>query len=136
MAPARVFGAFAGRALMAAAAKGATKKAAASAEAAPKTVVKKTVKRTVTVKSNGGIQKVVPVTSELGSFIGSPEVSRTEAVKKVWDYIKLQNLQVFLSFSLIVAISLCDLRFSFLLLDFVISNLIRSLFVVIAVAFC
>ncbi|KAK2427296.1 hypothetical protein P8452_41725 [Trifolium repens] len=93
MAPARVFGAFAGRALMAAAAKGATKKAAASAEAAPKTVVKKTVKRTVTVKSNGGIQKVVPVTSELGSFIGSPEVSRTEAVKKVWDYIKLQNLQ-------------------------------------------
>ncbi|KAK2373389.1 hypothetical protein P8452_46484 [Trifolium repens] len=93
MAPARVFGAFAGRALMAAAAKGATKKAAVSAEAAPKTVVKKTVKRTVTVKSNGGIQKVVPVTSELGSFIGSPEVSRTEAVKKVWDYIKLQNLQ-------------------------------------------
>jgi hypothetical protein len=136
MAPARVFGAFAGRALMAAAAKGATKKAAVSAEAAPKTVVKKTVKRTVTVKSNGGIQKVVPVTSELGSFIGSPEVSRTEAVKKVWDYIKLQNLQVFFSFSLIVAISLCDLRFSFLLLDFVISNLIRSLFVVIAVAFC
>ncbi|XP_045813725.1 upstream activation factor subunit UAF30-like [Trifolium pratense] len=94
MAPARVFGAFAGRALMAAAAKSATKKvAAASAEASTKTAVKKTVKRTVSVKSTGGIQKVVPVTSELGSFIGSPEVSRTEAVKKVWEYIKLQNLQ-------------------------------------------
>ncbi|GAU39526.1 hypothetical protein TSUD_222960 [Trifolium subterraneum] len=93
MAPSRVFGAFAGRALMAAAAKSATKKAAASAEASSKTAVKKTVKRTVSVKSTGGIQKVVPVTSELGSFIGSPEVSRTEAVKKVWDYIKLQNLQ-------------------------------------------
>ncbi|PNY11629.1 upstream activation factor subunit UAF30 [Trifolium pratense] len=96
MAPARVFGAFAGRALMAAAAKSATKKAAAaSAEASTKTAVKKTVKRTVSVKSTGGIQKVVPVTSELGSFIGSPEVSRTEAVKKVWEYIKLQNLQYF-----------------------------------------
>ncbi|GAU39527.1 hypothetical protein TSUD_222970 [Trifolium subterraneum] len=95
MAPSRVFGAFAGRALMAAAAKSATKKAAASAEASSKTAVKKTVKRTVSVKSTGGIQKVVPVTSELGSFIGSPEVSRTEAVKKVWDYIKLQNLQYF-----------------------------------------
>lgn len=94
MAPARVFGAFAGRMLMAAAAKGATKKAAASAGAASTTVVKKTaVKKTVTSKGTGGIQKVVPVTSELGNFIGAPEVSRTEAVKKVWEYIKLQNLQ-------------------------------------------
>ncbi|AES95440.1 putative transcription regulator SWI/SNF-BAF60b family [Medicago truncatula] len=93
MAPARVFGAFAGRMLMAAA-KGATKKAATSAGAASTTVVKKTaVKKTVTSKSTGGIQKVVQVTSELGNFIGAPEVSRTEAVKKVWEYIKLQNLQ-------------------------------------------
>lgn len=117
MAPARVFGAFAGRMLMAAAAKGATKKAAASAGAASTTVVKKTaVKKTVTSKSTGGIQKVVPVTSELGNFIGAPEVSRTEAVKKVWEYIKLQNLQVLFSFSLNA--SIFTLRSSILFFHF------------------
>lgn len=94
MVHARVFGAFAGRALMAAAAKGAAKKTAASAAAASTTVVKKTP----VSRGSGGIQKVVPVTSELGKFIGSPQVSRTEAVKKVWEYIKLQNLQVFFHF--------------------------------------
>lgn len=120
MAPTRVFGAFAGRMLMAAAAKGATKKAAASGGAASTTVVKKTaVKKTVTSKGTGGIQKVVPVTSELGNFIGAPEVSRTEAVKKVWEYIKLQNLQVLFSFSINVAISLCDLNF-FILFSFLV----------------
>ncbi|XP_004512323.1 upstream activation factor subunit UAF30 [Cicer arietinum] len=89
MASARVFGAFAGRVLMAAAAKGAAKKATASVGAASTKVVKKTVAS----KSNVGIQKVVPVSSELGNFLGSPEVSRTDAVKRVWEYIKLQNLQ-------------------------------------------
>ncbi|XP_058777613.1 upstream activation factor subunit spp27 [Vicia villosa] len=91
MVHARVFGAFAGRALMAAAAaaKGAAKKTAASAAATSTAAVKKTP----VSRGSGGIQKVVPVTSELGKFIGSPQVSRTEAVKKVWEYIKLQNLQ-------------------------------------------
>lgn len=108
MVHARVFGAFAGRALMAAAAaKGAAKKTAASAAATSTAAVKKTP----VSRGSGGIQKVVPVTSELGKFIGSPQVSRTEAVKKVWEYIKLQNLQVFFSFSLNAAISLRDLRF-------------------------
>lgn len=107
MASARVFGAFAGRVLMAAAAKGAAKKATASVGAASTKVVKKTVAS----KSNVGIQKVVPVSSELGNFLGSPEVSRTDAVKRVWEYIKLQNLQVLFSFLLNAAISLCDLYF-------------------------
>lgn len=108
MATVRVFGARAGGALMAAA-KVAAKKAPASGGAAAKTTVKKTVSN----RGSGGIQKVVPVSSELGKFIGAPEVSRTDAVKRVWEYIKLQNLQVFLSFPLNAAISLCDLRFSF-----------------------
>lgn len=91
MAPARVFGAIAGRAFMAAAAKSAAKKKPApSSGAAAKAAVKKTAAPRTT---NSGIQKVVPVSSELGDFLGAPQVSRTDAVKKVWAYIKLQNLQ-------------------------------------------
>nr|GEX34156.1 protein TRI1-like [Tanacetum cinerariifolium] len=40
-----------------------------------------------------GILKVVPVSKLLGEFLGVPEVSRTDAVKKVWEYIKTNNLQ-------------------------------------------
>lgn len=41
-----------------------------------------------------GILKVVPVSQPLGEFLGVSEVSRTDAVKKVWGYIKSNNLQV------------------------------------------
>ncbi|KAJ0770403.1 putative transcription regulator SWI/SNF-BAF60b family [Helianthus annuus] len=40
-----------------------------------------------------GILKVVPVSPSLGEFLGVSQVSRTEAVKKVWEYIKQNNLQ-------------------------------------------
>ncbi|EOA28166.1 hypothetical protein CARUB_v10024355mg [Capsella rubella] len=40
-----------------------------------------------------GILKVVPVSQPLAQFIGENEVSRTTAVKKIWEYIKLNNLQ-------------------------------------------
>ncbi|KAK1435968.1 hypothetical protein QVD17_01741 [Tagetes erecta] len=40
-----------------------------------------------------GILRVVPVSPALGEFLGVSEVSRTDAVKKVWEYIKLNNLQ-------------------------------------------
>lgn len=40
-----------------------------------------------------GIRKPVPVSPVLSKFVGAPEVSRTDAVKKVWEYIKLHNLQ-------------------------------------------
>ncbi|KAF5725769.1 SWIB complex BAF60b domain-containing family protein [Tripterygium wilfordii] len=40
-----------------------------------------------------GILKVTPVSPALGDFLGSPESSRTEAVKKIWAHIKLHNLQ-------------------------------------------
>jgi len=109
MALTRVFGATAGRAFMAAAAKSAAKvKAAPSGGAARKPAVKKTTM----VRTNTGIQKAVPVSSELGSFVGASEVSRTFAVKKVWEYIKQQNLQVLFPFSINAAISLHDLSFS------------------------
>ncbi|GMH09637.1 hypothetical protein Nepgr_011478 [Nepenthes gracilis] len=44
-------------------------------------------------RSSRGIAKAVPVSTQLGEFLGVQEVSRTDAVKKVWEYIKLRNLQ-------------------------------------------
>ncbi|XP_054825298.1 upstream activation factor subunit spp27-like [Prosopis cineraria] len=81
MAATRVFGAYS-RALMAAAAKGAASGV-------------KTAAKTATPKGRGGnaLQKVIPVSPQLGKFLGASEASRTDAVKKVWDYIKLHNLQ-------------------------------------------
>ena len=81
MAPARVFGACS-RVLMAAA------KSATSGRA--------TTAKTVSPKNrpNVGIQKVVPVSSQLGNFLGTSEASRTGAIKKIWEHIKLHNLQV------------------------------------------
>lgn len=53
--------------------------AAAAAAAKPKAV---------------GILKPVPVSPALRKFLGgAPEISRAEAVKKVWDHIKLHQLQ-------------------------------------------
>ncbi|XP_009619389.1 protein TRI1 [Nicotiana tomentosiformis] len=40
-----------------------------------------------------GILKVTPVSPTLHSFLGVPKTSRGDAVKKIWDYIKLHNLQ-------------------------------------------
>ncbi|XP_019224540.1 PREDICTED: upstream activation factor subunit spp27-like [Nicotiana attenuata] len=40
-----------------------------------------------------GILKVTPVSPTLHSFLGVSETSRGDAVKKIWDYIKLHNLQ-------------------------------------------
>ncbi|XP_060179669.1 upstream activation factor subunit UAF30-like [Lycium barbarum] len=40
-----------------------------------------------------GILKPVPISPALGKFVGANEISRTDAVKKVWDYIKTNNLQ-------------------------------------------
>ncbi|XP_009801356.1 protein TRI1-like [Nicotiana sylvestris] len=54
-----------------------------------------TTTATVT-KSRGrpnGILKPQPVSPALGKFLGNSEASRTDAVKKVWEYIKTHNLQ-------------------------------------------
>ncbi|KAK4743945.1 hypothetical protein SAY87_010257 [Trapa incisa] len=40
-----------------------------------------------------GILKVTAVSPALAKFLNSPEASRTEAVKKIWSYIKLHDLQ-------------------------------------------
>ncbi|CAL1356710.1 unnamed protein product [Linum trigynum] len=44
-------------------------------------------------KKASGILKQVAVSPELCSFLGVPEASRTEAVKKIWAHIKEHQLQ-------------------------------------------
>ncbi|XP_057497961.1 upstream activation factor subunit UAF30-like [Actinidia eriantha] len=46
-----------------------------------------------TAKPTPAILKPLPVSPALSQFLGVPEAARTEAVKKVWEYIKLHNLQ-------------------------------------------
>ncbi|KAG5145158.1 hypothetical protein JHK84_030701 [Glycine max] len=122
MASARVFGAIAGRAFMAAASKSsAKKKPVPSGGAAAKAAVKKPAAPRTT---NSGIQKVVPVSSELGDFLGAPQVSRTDAVKKVWAYIKLQNLQF--NCELLIAISIIVGFFSFYAGIFLLAILLQN----------
>ncbi|OMP02206.1 hypothetical protein COLO4_11280 [Corchorus olitorius] len=43
--------------------------------------------------NGGGLQRAVPISPQLGKFLGASQASRTGALKKVWDYIKLHNLQ-------------------------------------------
>ncbi|PIN25164.1 hypothetical protein CDL12_02107 [Handroanthus impetiginosus] len=40
-----------------------------------------------------GIMRTIPVSAALQSVVGAPEISRVDAVKKIWEYIKLHNLQ-------------------------------------------
>ncbi|MBV9512311.1 MAG: SWIB/MDM2 domain-containing protein [Caulobacteraceae bacterium] len=42
---------------------------------------------------NSGLQKPLNPSAELAAVIGQGEVSRSDAVKKLWDYIKANNLQ-------------------------------------------
>ncbi|KFK44945.1 hypothetical protein AALP_AA1G323100 [Arabis alpina] len=48
---------------------------------------------TATGKEGKGILKLVRVSPPLASFSGETELSRATAVKKVWEYVKLHNLQ-------------------------------------------
>ncbi|CAL4919211.1 unnamed protein product [Urochloa decumbens] len=59
----------------------ASSKATAAAEAAPK-------KKRVT-----GITQPKPVSPALQAIVGLPEIPRTEALKRLWAYIKQHNLQ-------------------------------------------
>ncbi|WOK95823.1 upstream activation factor subunit spp27 [Canna indica] len=42
---------------------------------------------------NSGILKPVPVSPAMEKFVGASEISRTGAVKKIWEHIKLYQLQ-------------------------------------------
>ncbi|MEZ5344640.1 MAG: SWIB/MDM2 domain-containing protein [Pyrinomonadaceae bacterium] len=40
-----------------------------------------------------GLKKPVKLKSDLAAFLGASELPRTEITKKLWDYIKANNLQ-------------------------------------------
>ncbi|XP_019265791.1 PREDICTED: uncharacterized protein LOC109243337 [Nicotiana attenuata] len=64
--------------------------------AAAKTSASTTTTTATVTKSRGrpnGILKPQPVSPALRKFLGTSEASRTDAVKKVWEYIKTHNLQ-------------------------------------------
>jgi chromatin remodeling complex protein RSC6 len=84
------------------AAKKPAKKAApkkAAKKAAPKKAAKKAApkkaapKKKTARKPNAAFMKALTPSATLGAVIGSSAVPRTEAVKKIWDYIKKNNLQ-------------------------------------------
>lgn len=74
----------------------ATKKAKAKKPAAKKAAPKKAAKPAkakVKRKPNAAFMKALTPSATLAAVIGSKALPRTEAVKKVWDYIKKNKLQ-------------------------------------------
>lgn len=71
-----------------AAPKKAAKKAAAPKKAAPKKAAKKSAR-----KPNAAFMAPLTPSESLGAVIGSKPIPRTEIIKKIWDYIKKNNLQ-------------------------------------------
>ena len=77
------------------AAKKSTKKAAkkTTKKAAPKKTTKKAAKKKSTRKPNAAFMAPLNVSSGLAEVIGSKPMPRTEIIKRIWDYIKKNNLQ-------------------------------------------
>lgn len=75
----------------AAAAKPAAKKAAPAKAAAPKAAA--AAKTTAARKPNAAFMKEMTPSDTLAAVVGAKPLPRTEVTKKVWDYIKEQNLQ-------------------------------------------
>ena len=73
------------------AAKKAVKKAVK--KAAPKKAVKKAAKKKPARKPNAAFMKPLTPSNDLAAVIGSKALPRTEAVKKIWVYIKANKLQ-------------------------------------------
>src|ERR1041384_6987549 len=84
---------------MAKKAKKAAKKAApkkAAKKAAPKKAAKKAAKpakKAAKRKPNAAFMAPLQPSAALGEVIGSKPLPRTEIIKKIWDYIKKNNLQ-------------------------------------------
>ncbi len=82
---------------MAKSAKKPAKKAAKKvAKKAPKKAAKKVAKKTAKKsarKPNAAFMIPLTVSSTLAEVVGSKPLPRTEIIKKIWDYIKKNNLQ-------------------------------------------
>ena len=72
-------------------------KSAASKSSAPKSSAKPTAAksggRSAAAKSNSGLMKPLQPSKELGQVVGDKPLPRTEAVSKIWQYIKKNDLQ-------------------------------------------
>ena len=78
----------------AAAKKAAPKKAAKKAVAAKKVAAKKVVKKATTkAASNTGFNAPLAASPALADVLGSNPMPRTEIIKKIWEYIRKNNLQ-------------------------------------------
>ena len=67
-----------------------TKKKVAKKKVAKK---KKPAKKKTKRKANPAFMKPLTLSADLGAVIGNKAVKRTEVVKKLWQYIKKNNLQ-------------------------------------------
>lgn len=77
-----------------AAPKKAAPKKAAPKKAAPKKAAKKAApKKKSARKPNAAFMAPLTPSATLGEVIGAKAVARTEAIKKIWDYIKKNKLQ-------------------------------------------
>ncbi len=74
------------------AAKKPAKKAAAKKPAAKKPA-KKAAKKKSARKPNAAFMKALTPSAALGAVVGTKALPRTEAVKKIWTYIKANKLQ-------------------------------------------
>jgi chromatin remodeling complex protein RSC6 len=73
--------------------KPAKKKAAKKPSPWPKTSSTKPTKKKSARKPNAAFMKALTPSATLAEVIGAKAVPRTEAVKKIWDYIKANGLQ-------------------------------------------
>ena len=73
--------------------KAAPKKAAPKKAAVKKAAPKKAAAKKSARKPNAAFMAPLTVSSTLAEVIGSKPMPRTEIVKKIWDYIKKNNLQ-------------------------------------------
>ena len=73
--------------------KASSKKGAAKKSGAKKAAKKASPKKKSARKPNAAFMAPLTPSSTLGEVIGSKPLPRTEAVKKIWDYIKKNKLQ-------------------------------------------
>jgi len=81
------------KAVKKAAPKKAAPKKAAPKKAAPKKAAKPAAKKKSARKPNAAFMKALTPSAALGAVVGTKGLPRTEAVKKIWDYIKKNKLQ-------------------------------------------
>jgi upstream activation factor subunit UAF30 len=73
--------------------KAAKKTAKKAAKKAPKKAAKKAPKKKSARKPNAAFMAPLNVSDSLAAVVGNKPLPRTQIIKKIWDYIKKNNLQ-------------------------------------------